>query len=61
MKDLDYGKHYKYAHDFTDNFIDQEFLPKEIENTKLYEPGKNSRENVLREFLKKRWKNKYDY
>jgi putative ATPase len=61
MKDLDYGKNYKYAHNFEQNFIDQEFLPKEISNTKLYEPGNNQRENNFREFLKKRWKDKYDY
>lgn len=61
MKDLDYGKDYKYAHSYDDNFIDQEFLPDEIKNTKLYEPGNNNRENHYREFLKKRWKDKYDY
>jgi putative ATPase len=61
MKDLDYGKEYKYAHNFEGNFIDQEFLPNEIINTKLYDPGKNNRENNFREFLKKHWKNKYDY
>jgi putative ATPase len=61
MKDLDYGKNYKYAHNFEQNFISQEFLPKEISNTKLYEPGNNQRENNFREFLKKRWKDKYNY
>ncbi|MCL4162218.1 UNVERIFIED_CONTAM: hypothetical protein GTU68_027612 [Idotea baltica] len=61
MKDLDYGKNYQYAHNYEDNFIDQEFLPDEIKNNKLYEPGNNSRENNFREFLKKRWKGKYDY
>jgi len=61
MKDLDYGKNYQYAHNYDDNFIDQEFLPDEIRNTKLYEPGNNNRENNFREFLKKRWKDKYDY
>jgi len=61
MKDLDYGKEYKYAHNFEGNFIDQEFLPNEIINTKLYDPGNNNRENHFREFLKKHWKNKYDY
>ncbi|MET2985794.1 replication-associated recombination protein A [Aureibaculum conchae] len=61
MKDLDYGKNYQYAHNYEDNFIDQEFLPDEIRNTKLYEPGNNSRENNFREFLKKRWKDKYKY
>jgi putative ATPase len=61
MKDLDYGKSYKYAHDFSENFIDQEFLPEEISGTKLYEPGNNARENQFKELLKKRWKKKYDY
>jgi len=61
MKDLDYGKDYKYSHNYENNFIDQEFLPKEIKNTKLYDPGKNARENNFREFLKKRWKEKYGY
>ena len=61
MKDLDYGKNYQYAHNYDDNFINQEFLPDEIKNTKLYEPGNNSRENSFREFLKKRWKGKYGY
>ena len=61
MKDLDYGKEYKYAHNFEGNFIDQEFLPNDIINTKLYDPGNNNRENNFREFLKKHWKNKYDY
>ena len=60
MKDLDYGKEYLYAHAYENNFIEQEFLPEEIKNTKLYEPGNNARENSFREFLKQRWK-KYGY
>ena len=61
MKDLDYGKNYKYSHDYENNFIEQEFLPNEITNTKIYDPGKNVRENKFREGLKKLWKNKYNY
>lgn len=61
MKDLDYGKEYKYAHDFTNNFVDMEFLPEEIKQTKLYDPGNNSNEEKLRSFLKARWKTKYGY
>jgi len=61
MKELNYGKDYKYAHNFNNNFAEQEFLPEEIKNTKLYEPGMNARENSFRDFLKKRWKNKYGY
>ena len=61
MKDLGYGEKYQYAHNYENNFADQEFLPKEIENTRLYEPGNNQREQTQREFLKKRWKDKYGY
>jgi putative ATPase len=61
MKELSYGDNYKYAHNYENNFADQEFLPDEIKNTTFYEPGNNARENAQREFLKKRWKDKYDY
>ena len=61
MKDLNYGKEYKYAHDYEQNFVAQEFLPDAIKNTKLYEPGNNARENELKRFLGDRWKGKYGY
>jgi len=61
MKDLEYGKNYKYAHEYEKNFIEQEFLPKEISGTKFYEPGRNAREEELRKFLKERWQQKYNY
>jgi putative ATPase len=61
MKELGYGDEYKYAHDYDNNFADQEFLPDEVKNTKLYEPGNNSRENATRDFLRNRWKDKYGY
>ncbi|HRK54580.1 MAG TPA: replication-associated recombination protein A [Cyclobacteriaceae bacterium] len=61
MKDLDYGKGYKYAHDHGDNFADMEFLPDEIKGTKFYDPGQNPREAELRNHLKKLWGKKYDY
>ena len=61
MKDLGYGKGYMYAHDFKDQFADQEFLPDEISGTKFYEPGENPKEKNIRDFLKFRWKDKYDY
>ncbi|WP_233900787.1 replication-associated recombination protein A [Tenacibaculum piscium] len=61
MKDLNYGKDYQYSHNYSGNFVNQEFLPEEIKNTKFYEPGNNPRENQFREILKKRWKDKYQY
>ena len=61
MKDLGYGENYKYSHDYNNNFVAQEFLPDEISSTKIYNPGSNPREKTLRDFLKNRWKDKYDY
>jgi putative ATPase len=61
MKSMGYGADYKYAHEFDKNFVIQEFLPEGLENTKFYSPGENSREQVQREFLKQRWKDKYNY
>lgn len=60
MKDLGYGKDYKYAHEYENNFVDEEFLPEELKGTSFYKPGKNPRENTIDDFLKKRWKGKYD-
>ncbi|WP_034061942.1 replication-associated recombination protein A [Lacinutrix jangbogonensis] len=61
MQEIGYGENYKYSHNYDNNFISQEFLPKEIIDTKLYDPGNNAREHAQREFLKARWKEKYDY
>lgn len=59
MKDLDYGKEYKYAHSYEGNFVEQEFLPEEIKNSKFYEPGSNATEKKIYEELKKKWSHKY--
>ncbi len=59
MKDLNYGKDYKYAHSYEGNFVDQDFLPPEIRDVKLYEPGNNSTEKKIYDELKKKWNNKY--
>ncbi|MCC5939793.1 MAG: replication-associated recombination protein A [Lunatimonas sp.] len=61
MKDLNYGKEYKYSHDYADNFISQEYMPDELKNAKLYDPGANPRENELRRHLQKLWGKKYGY
>ena len=61
MRDLDYCKNYKYAHDYQGNFISEEFLPDTLIKTKIYNPGNNARENKFREELKKMWGDKYDY
>ena len=61
MKQMDYGKDYKYAHQFENNFVIQDFLPAEIAGTKFYSPQKNAREEEARKFLKERWKDIYGY
>lgn len=61
MKDLGYGADYKYAHNYQNNFVGEEFLPEEISGTSFYAPNQNQRENAIKEFLKNRWKNKYDF
>lgn len=61
MKDLGYGEDYRYAHDYTGNFIDQEFLPEGLSGTKFYEPGSNQKENELRRRLSGLWGDKYGY
>ena len=61
MKEMGYGSGYKYAHDFPNHFAIQEFLPDELYGSKFYEPGGNPKEENIRNFLKQRWKDKYDY
>ncbi len=61
MKNIGYGKNYKYAHSFENNFVDLDFLPEAVKGTKLYEPGNNARENEAKEKLKKLWGKRYDY
>lgn len=59
MKELNYGKNYKYAHDFPDNFVEQEYLPEQLLDKKIWEIQNNAAEARMRELMKKRWKNRY--
>jgi putative ATPase len=56
MKQMDYGKNYKYAHNYKDNFVEQDFLPSAIQGKKYYEPGENVNEEKIKEKLDKNWK-----
>jgi len=56
MKQLNYGKEYKYAHDFKDNFVIQDYLPEQIKNTKLFFPQNNQQEAKIAERMNKLWK-----
>lgn len=61
MKDMGYSKEYKYTHQFDNNFTLQEYLPEQLKGTAFYVPGKNTREEELRKFLKEKWGDKYNY
>ena len=56
MKDLGYKKGYKYAHDYEDHFVEDDFLPEEIKDSVYYEPTDKGREANLKKYLEARWK-----
>ena len=58
MKELDYGKEYKYAHDYKDNFVQQEYLPRELNKNHFWEPQTNPSEVKMQEWMKKLWGDK---
>lgn len=60
MKELGYGKDYKYAHSFKGNFAEQDFLPKEIKNKRLYTPQNNPLELKILERLRSLWGKRYE-
>ncbi|MEA4978768.1 MAG: replication-associated recombination protein A, partial [Petrimonas sp.] len=55
MKELDYGKEYKYSHDYENNFVKQEYLPKELKNSRFWQAQPNPSEAKMRELMKKLW------
>ena len=61
MKELSYGKDYKYAHDYPYNFVFQDFMPDALQGMTLYEPCDNPKENALKAYLKSLWGDRYGY
>ncbi|RPI75652.1 MAG: replication-associated recombination protein A [Ignavibacteriales bacterium] len=61
MKDIGYGKAYKYPHDYDNNFVAEDYLPEEIKNLQFYLPGENGQEKNLKERLKVLWKGRKKY
>jgi len=51
MKNLDYGKNYKYSHSFDNNFVEQQYLPDALESTKFYDAGNNQKEEAIKKFM----------
>lgn len=61
MKSLDYGKNYKYAHDFENNFIEENYLPDSLKGKQYYFPSENGQEIKIKERLKLLWKKLKNY
>ena len=59
MKELGYGKGYKYSHSYPENFVEQEFLPEEIKNTNFFDAGSSPKEQEIAQKIEKLWKEKY--
>ena len=53
MKELDYGKGYKYAHSYDGNYVEQQFFPDEIKDKHFFEPQDNLAERKIKEGMKK--------
>ncbi len=61
MKELDYGKNYKYAHDYEGHFVKQDFLPEELLKTRIWEGQHNAAENKLIERMQQLWGERYKH
>jgi len=59
MKDLNYGKNYKYSHDFPNHFIDQQFMPDELTKERIWKVQNNPAESKLGEWLRTLWKGRF--
>ena len=55
MKELGYGKEYKYAHAYKGHFVEQQFLPDEVKNTRIWHPQDNAQEAKLKERMQGLW------
>jgi putative ATPase len=61
MKEIGYGKDYKYAHSYDGNFVADQFLPEAMKDRQFYQPGSNIRENEIKKNLKNNWKDRKRY
>ncbi len=55
MKNLGYGKNYKYAHDYPGNFVRQQFMPDKLEGFRFWQPCSNAQEDKLNRRQWERW------
>ncbi len=61
MKEIGYGENYKYAHNYSDHFVQEYYLPDELKEDQFYSPGQNAREDDMRKRLNHLWKDKKSY
>ncbi len=61
MKQIGYGKEYKYPHDFDNDFVVENYLPEELKASQFYFPGENGQEKTLKERLKFLWRGRKKY
>ena len=59
MKDLGYGEGYKYAHEFENNFIQQDYMPEALSKTNFFHAGSSRKEQEISEQIKQLWGTKY--
>lgn len=59
MRKLDYGKGYKYAHDYPGHFVFQQYLPEELKDLRLYIPQENAQESKLATYLREKWNGRF--
>ena len=59
MEELGYGKDYKYAHDYQGHFVEQQFLPDDIRNKRIWHAQENAAEAKLQERMLHLWKDRY--
>ena len=59
MKQLGYGKDYKYAHNYENHFVEQQFLPDEVNNARFWQPQENAAESKLKERMMMLWGDRY--
>ena len=59
MKQLGYGKDYKYAHAYKGNFVEQQFMPDELKDTRIWHPQNNPSESKLSERMIQLWGNRF--
>lgn len=61
MKDLNYGKDYKYAHSFEEHFVDDDYLPEELKDKQYYKPTELGQEKNLKDRLESLWGKRKKY